>query len=323
MCDLAREVGMGRHPKQYQMGNTLGLARAIGRRVLGKSGGMVDQQPGIELQQPEFRGYFMNALRQYRAVIEKSGLPVAVEIVDEPREVPNPWNRNLSDTITYAQMVRDAGLRGFITPMADANAGKDYTVLADYADIVSVHAWKASEKLMAKSKENKATLWLYNTGMDRFSWGFYNWRAGSEGRWEWHFCWPEDTASGGYPGREWYNPFTGSHGMAPLAPANYSGGMLFNSAFLDVCEGINDYTYLFTLETTLDRCEKEGRHAAIVKDAKAFLDALRRVIPAIPGTKGLVNDTDGALVGLGISDESRLQAPQWRAKIAAFLRQLQ
>ena len=46
---------------------------------------------------------------------------------------------------------------------------------------------------------------------------------GSIGRWEWHFCWPEDLAKGGYPGREWYNPFTQSHGFATDGPLEGPG----------------------------------------------------------------------------------------------------
>src|SRR5262249_55955828 len=241
MIDVAREAGMGRHPKQYQMGNTLGVGRAIGRRLPGSLGAEGDQNPRIELGPPKFADSFLDALKQQRAWYEKTKLPVAVEVVDEPREVPNPWNRNLADTITYAKMVKQAGLTGFVTPMSDSNGGKDYTALVDHVDVVSIHAWKASEKLMKATREQKKTLWLYNTGMDRYSWGFYAWRVGAVGRWEWHFCWAEDQAKGGYPGREWFNPFTASHGFASNAPAEYPGGMLFQSAFLDVAEGISDY----------------------------------------------------------------------------------
>lgn len=321
LAEAAKEVGFGRHPKQYQMGGTLGLARGIGRRLPGSPGPAVDRNPGLELQQPEFRRYFLNGLGQYRDWIRKTGLPVAVEVVDEPRESPNPWNRNLADTLTHIQLVKEAGLLGFVTPMADVNSGKDYSVLADAADVVSVHAWKASEKLMTKAAQNRKTLWLYNTGMDRFSWGFYNWRAGSEGRWEWHFCWSDDVAKGGYPGREWYNPFTGSHGFAPNAPVSHEGGMLFQSKFLDVAEGITDYAYLMTLEKTLANAGEKT--SPEVREAAAFLDALKRAIPAIPGTKGLATEADGALVGLGLEDDARLQTPKWREAIAGYLKKLQ
>jgi hypothetical protein len=311
LATLAREVGMGRHPKQSLTGAVLPVGRAIGRRLPGSQGAAVDRQPGIELRQPEFRPYLQDALRQYRKHLDGLELPVAVEI------------RNLADTLAYADLVRAAGLTGFVTPMGDTNGGKDYTVLADHADIVSVHAWKASEGLMERTRKNGKTLWLYNTGMDRLSWGFYNWRAGSQGRWEWHFGWHEAGARGGYPGSDWYNPFTAAHGFTSHAPAEFPGGMLFQSAFLEAAEGITDTAYLVTLEKAMAAAQTAGRHPAVVKEARGFLDALRRVIPAIPGTKGLATPADGALVGTGIDEEARWQTSLWREKVAELIRRLQ
>ena len=321
LYDLAREAGMGRDPKQYLMGQALGVGRGVGHRLIGQDGGlMIDRNPGLELRQPGFREYFLNAMRQNKEFIRRTGLPVALEVADEPREAPNPWNRNLADSIAYGDLMHEAGVTSFITPMSDTGSGKDYTVLADHVDIISTHAWKGSAGLIERTHEKGKTLWLYNTGMDRFSWGFYNWRARSEGRWEWHFCFPDDSARGGYPGREWYNPFTGSHGFAPYAPpADYPGGMLFQSKFLDVMEGVNDYAYLITLNEAIRTAEADGKHAAAVKEAKAFLAALDRAIPELPGAKGLLNAGDGALVGMGVDDRARLQAPHWRETIARLL----
>jgi hypothetical protein len=321
MYELAKEVGMGKNPEQAMMGAALPMARAIGRRLT-EGGAKVDQQPGIELRQPGFKDYFLDACRQYRDFIDKSGVAVAVEIVDEPRETPNPWNRNLADAITYGDYLKEAGLRSFITPMGDSNSGKDYTSLVDHTDILSTHAWKGSAKLMKKTRETKKTLWLYNTGMDRFSWGFYAARVGSVGRWEWHFCFAEDNAKGGYPGRDWYNPFTGLHGLAPQAPFSYPGGMLYQSAYLDVSEGINDYAYLFTLRKAIAANQKAGTNEKKVAEARAFLEALDRVIPELPELKGIVKEGDGALVGMGVQDEARLQAEAWRRTIAGFLKEL-
>jgi len=321
--DLAKQAGLGVHPGQYQMGNTLPLGRAIGRRLPGSLGAKVDQQPGIELKQPGFDGYFLDACKQYRGFIEKQGLPVAVEVVDEPREVPNPWNRNLADTLAYCAMVKKAGLVGFVTPMADGNSGKDYTPLVDAADVLSVHAWRASEKLIGLAQEKKRPLWFYNTGMDRLSWGFYPWRAGATGRWEWHFYFPEDQAKGGYPGREPYNPFTGSHGLTSPGPLAEPGAMRFQSAFLTASEGVTDWAYLLTLEQRVKEAEAAGKHAEVVMEAKAFLAALNRAIPAIPGSKNLLTEADGPLVGMGLTDEARRFTPQWRRTIAGLLVRLQ
>src|SRR5262249_23567271 len=67
LLEIAKEEGMGRHPAQYQMGNTLGVGRGIGRRLPGSIGAKVDQNPGIELKQPGFSDYFLDALKQQKA----------------------------------------------------------------------------------------------------------------------------------------------------------------------------------------------------------------------------------------------------------------
>ena len=319
--EAARAAGMARRPEQELMATALGVGRAIGRRLPGSQGAKVDQNPGIELRQPEFRALFVDAMRQYSDFIKKLALPVAVEVVDEPREVPNPWNRNLADTIAYADMIHAGGpIRTFVTPMGDTGSGKDYVPLAEHVDIVSTHATKGSARFMARTKELGKTLWLYNSGMDRLSWGFYNWRVGSRGRWEWHFCWGDDGAVGGYPGREWYNPFTSMHGFAPNAPLDrFPAGLLYQSLFLQVADGITDYAYLCTLEEALKAAEKNAAKAATVAEAKAFLAALQRAIPELPGVKGLATPEDGALVGMGIEDAAVQHLDDWRAKLASFL----
>ena len=68
------------------MGSTLGLSRAVGRRLPG-GGPKVDRNPGIELTLEGHKGYYLDALGQYRDFIDRNKLPVAVEVVDEPREV--------------------------------------------------------------------------------------------------------------------------------------------------------------------------------------------------------------------------------------------
>ena len=161
-------------------------------------------------------------------------MPVAVEVIDEPREYPNPWNRNLKDTITYSKMMKEAGLTRFISPMGDVNNNVDYSgPLSANTDIMATHATHHSKKLIDIALTKKSDLWFYNTGMDRYSWGFYNWRMGSQGRWEWHFRWRAGSTSGSYLGDEYHNPFTKSVVHAPEAPftEQYPGAMVFGSSF--------------------------------------------------------------------------------------------
>jgi hypothetical protein len=315
LFDTAKAAGMGRHPMQFQMAESLGVARAIGRRL----GCKVDQRPGCEFDSPKLHPLYVDFAKKFADYIKKQELPVMVEIVDEPREVPNPWNRNLKETNLYGDWLKEGGVaHTFVDPMGDTQSGLDYTSLADHADIVSTHAGKGSEKLMTLVPQKKKLLHLYNTGMDRLSWGFYNWRVGSVGRWEWHFCFGEGSGREGYLNEhEWYNPFTGNEGFAPHAPPTYPGSMLFKSFFLTCSEGITDSAYLVTLEKALAAAKGDAARSATVAKAKEFLAQLKEAIPFLPDVKGIASAAEGAKVGKGLSIKS--EAENWRRQIAEFL----
>lgn len=325
LFELAKETGLAAHPHQPLL--HAGIMASVGRRIgsLLPGGRGVYNNPGVELKQPEFRKYFLDACRQYRAFIDKMGLPVVVTSVDEPRERRiNSWNRNFDDTVAYCDMMREAGLKVCVNPMRDTDhyVNKDYLPFIDHVDVLSTHAWEQSKKFMRQTLEKKKVLWLFNCGKDRYSWGFYNWRAGSNGRWEWHFCWPRNRAEGGYPGREWQNPFTGLHGLASAAPyTTRKGGILYQSAFLDIADGITDYAYIYTLEEALKK-PYATQKAKTAGEAKAFLTALKRAMPEFPKVKGLGPGADGSAVGMGIEDEAKTHVDAWRRTIAGYLKEL-
>lgn len=322
MFEIAKEVGMGRRPEQMQMANSLGMARTIARRFLGM-GAEVDHNPGSELKKPELKGLYMDAIKKFKTFIDTMGLPVGLETVDEPREVPNPWNRNVKDTNTYGDWIREAGgPKTFSTPMGDGSKGADNTTLVDHHDIISVHAWQASKKLMEKTRSTPGKiLWFYNTGMDRLSWGFYAWRMGAVGRWEWHWCFVDGSGPDGYPADdEWYTPFTSRSAVANHAPyGQFTGGVIFKSSLLTASQGITDYTYIYNLEQALEAAKADAGKAKTVADAKAFLEALKKSVPEFPGIKNMASADAGALVGAGLDTPVAELTDAWRNKIGEFL----
>ena len=324
LFELAKEAGMARHPNQMLLHPNVmaGFGRSLGRRLPGS--GDVGGQPGIELRQPEFKGYFMDAMRQYAAFIEKLNVPFAATAVDEPRETNiNSWNRNFDDTVAYCKMLRKAGLTVCVNPMSDMNghANRDYSPFVDHVDVLSTHAWQPSAKLMRLTRARKKTLWLFNVGTDRYSWGFYNWRAGSTGRWEWHLHWPSKYQSGpGYPNREWHNPFSGYAAFTLLGPhSTCKGGIIFTPNMFEVSQGINDYAYIYTLTEAL-KAKYAGPQAEAARRAREFVEALRRAMPEFPRVKGMGSAADGPKVGMGIDDEARLHVSTWRKEIAGHLK---
>ena len=308
--DVAKEAGLGRTPEQMLVASyQLGLSRAVARWLFPVEEGVspVDSQPGIEFTHAEFKPYWMSAMRQYKEFLDSLGQPYLMYVVDEPREVPNPWNRNLKDTITYLDWSAEVGFDSrFITPMGDTQSGLDYTALVDHCDVMSSHASPASRRLMQKTKEQGKKLAFYNCGMSRFVWGFYLWSQGAVSYSQWHWCFPDGEAAGGYPGREWYNPFTPYNALASNAPVSkYPGGFLYKSAFLSAAEGITDYAYVHTLELSIKEHKAAGTKADVVARAEALLDGIRKGCPEFPHGEGV--------------PEVERKLDSWRAQIAGLL----
>ena len=318
LIDLARESGLGRNPRQMSMTSTLGMGRALAKTRLGL-GEQEDRQPGCEFDHPEFHGMFLESARKFGAFQKQCPLPLAVQSVDEPREKSlNSWNRNYDDTCVYADLLRAGGIKTMINPMYDITHGKDYTGFIDHLDVYSSHAWNNSERSFHLAKEKGKTIWLYNSGMDRYTWGFYNWRFQSQGRMEWAFCEAQDSSEFGYAGQDWYNPFSGMGGYAPSAPyTTCKGGHLFQSCYYEVSMGITDYAYIYTLTEALKKAGPDK--TATVTSATAFLAAIEKEMPEFAKIKGLAS---GAQVGMGSTDEARNRVGEWRAKIAGFLKEL-
>ncbi len=318
---MVKQAGMGRRPEQAQLVSNImaSMGRQIAVRLPG-GGGRIWNNPGIEMRLPGFEKYFKDAARQYRDFFKKMELPVVITSVDEPRKRGlNSWNRNYADTIRYCDWLGEVGgIRVCCNPMGDITHGKDYTPMIDHVDVLSTHAWKNSEKFMKGALAKGKTLWLYNFGRDRYSYGFYNWRWKSRGRWEWQFMEHGDGAVGGYPGREWYNPFTDLHSWTNCAPHDkLKGGLLWQAHIFDLAEGISDYAYLYTLEQVLKTAK--GPKA---DEARAWLAALERAMPEFPQIKGLASPNDGPKVGMGIDDDARLKVDSWRKRAAEFIKDL-
>ena len=320
--EVAKEVGMGKRPEQgLYVSNWMAGA---GRELIGALG--LGSGTSGEFKSPEFKTYMKDVIAQFKAFIDKSGLPVVVCAVDEPREYKiQPWNRNFEDTCAYADLLREGGIKTMVNPMADKSAQKDYTGFVDHLDVYSSHAWDQSAKSFHLAKEKGKTIWLYNSGMDRYTWGFYNWRFGSQGRMEYAFCDEGENTAGrsmqglfGYPGKDWFNQLNGKCGYAPSAPyTKYKGGHVFQSCYSEVSMGITDYAYIYTL---VEKLKKAGPDKAdTVRTAKAFLAAIEKEMPEFAKIRGLAN---GGQVGTGSTDEARKHVDEWRAKIAGFLKEL-
>ncbi|MBN1807703.1 MAG: hypothetical protein JW909_01455 [Planctomycetes bacterium] len=313
---LMKNAGLGTNDDQLQLATyQLSTARNIARKVMpwdreARKTAPVDQVPGCELADPNFKPLWVNALRQYSAFLETVGLPSMVWSVDEPREVPNAWNRTVKDTITYLDWMGEIGMKNrMVTPMADFAGGADNIVLTAHCDVMTPHGNKSCAGLVKATLDQGKILHFYNCGMSRLSWGFMVWRDNAKGRWQWHWCFSDDSSYEGYPGSEWYCPFTRQDASAVNAPIEkYPAGAIYKSDMMNIVMGVNDFAYLVTLEAEIARNRKAGLKPVETAKAQAFLKELRIQIPEFP-----LDDK---------YEETSANLAPWRAAIADMLKSL-
>ena len=236
---------------------------------------------------------YQQALSAFHKWAHSKPFPVLAYVVDEPREQAlNDWNRNFADTKRYLELHRAAGLPTMVTLTADGSFGKSYLPLLDLLDVVSAHPGKESRGILDATSDGKPMLWLYNAGMNRFTYGVYPWAVGAKGRWEWHYEWWTQA----------YDPFARttenawSTGTGAVMPS--PDGPLPTMAYEKVRAGIDDYRYLWLLERLVAANPQQGT------EAQRFLNELRGKIPRYTEDAG------------GIDDATMVA---WREKIAGFI----
>jgi hypothetical protein len=269
---------VGEHPVPIE---TLGIARRLSHLL------------GAAEFSDQFLRTYQRALVSFRDWTVGKVFPVLAYVVDEPREQAlNPWNRSFEDTRRYLELHRAAGLRTMVTLTGDRSFGKSYLPLLKLLDVVSVHATESSRGILDATRDGQPALWLYNAGMNRFTFGFLPWATGATGRWEWHYEWWTQA----------YDPFARveenpwSTGCGAVMPS--PDGPLPTVAYENVRAGIDDYRYVFLLKRLIRKC-KGGK----VDEAEHFLKEIRSRIPRF---------LDGATV-----EEATLDV--WREKIAGFI----
>lgn len=323
---IVKAAGMGRNSDQRMWGDILGGGRLIAR-LLGMQPS-VDQDPGLELRHArtaEYKELYKDMVRQAYAHYESIGLPVVFQAVDEPRAVPNPWNRRLKDAIEYLKLIKEANsaIPTEEDVVADMSHGDDNTVLVNYINVLSVQGAPHASRMIEAAQKAGTAIWIYNTSHSRYSFGFYLEKIGAKGHWEW-----DDTMTGqatagapinGYPyPLDWHTPFCGRRTIAYRAPySQYAAGMMFNADMLELSEGITDYLYLATLKKVLGDQKSET-----ADQARKFLETLKQSLP--PFATEIKFASPAAAAAVGVSPETPL--PQlcelWRRKTVEYIRAL-
>jgi hypothetical protein len=237
-----------------------------------------DLSPGLppEEQLEEFSILFiaryLDVARQLRRYFEDRGLHVLFYPVDEPRERNiNRWNRNRADTIRYCDLLREniPGVRVYVNPMRDQDAGTDYLPICNHVDVIGTHPWDESGRIVGKCRsEGRPELWYFNMiAWDRYDFGLQQAASGARGCWQWHYQWDLMPFQPFHPGPKWGVTIPGPEG--PLS----------RPAYELIAQGIDDYRYYATLRSRMERAREAGVSGAAIAKAEAAVASFLESAP--------------------------------------------
>ena len=265
---------------------------------------------GIKEFSPEFVRAYKDLCGQSVAFWKEQGIKIVFQVTDEPRETDlNDWNRNRVDTIKYLKLTREVpGLKTMVTPMGDADGfGNPYTPLMPLLDVWATHCWPGSIRgIYMAGKEKIAELWYYNDGVDRFQWGYHLWRSDALADFEWCYGWEARGAPPLIDDAIGLNDTVVPWAKGVLPKINYEWAR----------EGVDDLRYLATLEKALADAPKDGPAAESAKEARAFLDGLRKVLPESPEAALVTGAEAGALYSEG---GVKTYFDSWRKQAAEYI----
>ena len=251
----------------------------------------MERRFGIKELSPEFNKAFVEAVRQTAEFWKQQGIPVIIQVIDEPREVDlEDWNRNRATTVQLCRLAKQAGnARTYVTPMGDTDGfGNHYTVMMPLMDVWMTHCWPGSQRgIYLAGKEKIAELWFYNNGLDRFQWGYHLWKSDAKGDYEWVYAWEPRGAKPLIDEVIGINDYVVPYAKSVLPKLSYEWAR----------EGVDDMRYLARLEQILAQpLEKQPtpETAKTVAEAKEFLGLLRRTIPDYPETDLITGAEAGA-----------------------------
>ncbi len=231
-----------------------------------------------QMSSPKYDAAYKDAVRQIQDWIKKKGMEIFFWPTDEPRETREDyWRLNFVELKHLLELYKDIpDAKVHITFTGDQTnpEGHSYSETVPLMDVVTIHAGGNAPRISEAIHRHKKTLWLYNSGRFRYSWGFGTWKAGAKGRWEWAYP-PASGSSITWPGMyvTTYAPVGqfSQHDPEPRTDWEISR------------EGIDDYRYIYLLESLIKETEKNGdssqREAA--KKAEEYLKKIRNEMPEI------------------------------------------
>jgi len=270
----------------------LDIARQIVR--VGLNGTPIEEYSAIHQKA------YKDAVTQIRDYWKDAGVKMLAYAVDEPREKDiNPWNRNLRDTLSYLNLIREVDdFPSTVTTMRDEQDRVSYMPIYQAEDVIQPQPSVLCSEAADYAKKAGKPLRFYNGGWSRYAFGFYTWAKKPEAYFQWHFDMRDLSFNPFYESDDGYVVFPSPNG--PISTVKYERA----------AQGIYDCRYAQTLSDYVARAKASYNPEAIstAREGQAVLDDIRK------GVKPWLLDKKSR--PLTVPNDT---LSQWRAKIAAHI----
>jgi len=211
---------------------------------------------GIPRFSPEWTKDYRRLIERLRDMGKERNWPEIVFYLSD--ELSNDGNEGKEEGLKRADASQ--GIEG-IRRIASVNGKYEHPLIGEMDILMPNFAFPITQPIMDEMKAKGSELWLYNVTDQRFTWGYYPYRLGAKGRFQWF-----GNYGPGYP----FDDFDSTTGNS-VYDAFVAGpdGPISMVKALDMREGLYDLRYMTLLKQLVEKAKDP--HSKAVQDAKAIL----------------------------------------------------
>jgi hypothetical protein len=243
---------------------------------------------GVPIMSEEWKNLISESVKDIIGLKNKNRWPqrLLFYAIDEPAN----GKKLTEDCITMCKIVKENVKDA---QMAETLHRQTYKQLSPLVDVSILFAGHVDTEILKYFKENNTEYWLYNGGSfgrfykkDRMLNGFYLYRIGATGNFQWAYVWPQgpyayddikDTKRG--RGSGYYYIYPSEEGLKDTL------------AWEGFRDGVTDYKYLYTLKKIVDGISASGDEKKKKEAVSAWLEieTLVNSLPVEWGHAGIYN----------------------------------
>lgn len=206
------------------------------------------QNLGKDRFSPEWTAKYRELIAKVRDLGKERNWPEVIFYLSD--ELSNHGAEGAADGLK--RITASDGIPG-IRRISSVNGPYEHVLIGKEEILMPNMAFPITPEILQQMKDTHTTLWLYNVGDLRYTWGYYPFRVDAKGRFQWFNstgnCFPFDDFDSGY-GDTVYSAFV----AGPDGPIS-----MINA--LNMRDGLDDFRYLTLLKDVMNKATDKNSAA--------------------------------------------------------------